>query len=100
MERVVHHANRINGIVSAMLVLDRGTGGGFRGVDLNQLVAGQTDLAYRAVQAYEAGFAAEVAMELDPELEEVVVVPEDIARAITNLVTKRVPGDGGQVEVG
>ena len=87
MERVVHHANRIHGIVSAMMVLDRGTGGGFRGVDLNQLVADQTDLAYRAVQAYEAGFAAEVVMELDAELEEVVVVPEDIARAISNLVS-------------
>ena len=87
MERVVHHSKRINGIVSAMLVLDRGSGGGFREVDLNQLVAGQTDLAYRAVQVHEPGFVAETTMKLDADLAEVVAVPEDIARAIANLVT-------------
>lgn len=87
LARVVHHSNRINGIVSAMLVLDRGSAGGFREVDLNQLVAGQTDLAYRAVQVHQPGFVAEITMELDPDLAEVVVVPEDIARAIANLVT-------------
>ena len=30
MERVVHNSDRANGIVSAMLTLDRGTGGGFQ----------------------------------------------------------------------
>ena len=29
MERVLHHGNRANGIVSAMMIFDRGTGGGF-----------------------------------------------------------------------
>ena len=29
MERVLHHSGRANGIVSAMLTLDRGSGGAF-----------------------------------------------------------------------
>ena len=51
MERVLHHSGRANGIVSAMLTLDRGSGGAFRPVDLNELLVEQTNLAHRAVQA-------------------------------------------------
>ena len=87
MERVLHHGSRANGIVSAMMIFDRGTGGGFQPVDLNQLLAEQTNLAHQAVRSYEAGFSATVTLELDPALEEVVVVPEDMARVIANLVT-------------
>ena len=87
MERVVHHSNRLNGIVSAMLTLDRGAAGGFRPVDLNKLVAEQTNLAHRAVQVHDSDFFAEIIMALDPKLEEVIVVPEDVARVIGNLVS-------------
>ena len=87
MERVLHHGSRANSIVSAMMIFDRGTGGGFRPVDLNQLLARQVDLARQAMKAYEPGFDAEVNLELDPALEEVVVIPEDIARVISNLTT-------------
>ena len=87
MERVLHHSNRANGIVSAMLMLDRGSGGGFRAVDLNQLVTEQTNLAYRAVRVQDSDFVAEIDLELDATLEEVVLVPEDVARVIANLVS-------------
>ena len=87
MERVLHHSNRANGIVSAMLTLDRGTAGGFRPVDINKLVADQTNLAHRAVQVHDSDFFAEIVMELDPKLEDVIVVPEDVARVIANLVS-------------
>ena len=87
MERVLHHSNRANGIVSAMLTLDRGTAGGFRPVDLNKLVADQTNLAHRAGQVHDSDFFAEIVMELDPKLEDVIVVPEDVARVIANLVS-------------
>ena len=70
-----------------MLTLDRGVGGAFRPVDLNELLVEQTHLAHRAVQSYEAGFGAEISMELESGLEEIVAVPEDIARVIANVVT-------------
>ena len=87
MERVVYHSDRANGIVSAMLTLDRGTGGGFRPVDLNALLVEQTNMAHQSVQAQEPSFSAEVDVKLDQTLDEVIAVPEDIARAIANLVT-------------
>ena len=87
MDRVVHHSDRANGIVSAMLTLDRGTGGGFRPLDLNALVVEQTNLAHRSVQAQDPSFSAEIDLDLDDSMEEVVAVPEDIARVIANLVT-------------
>ena len=87
MKRVLHHSSRANGIVSAMLTLDRGTGGGFRDIDLNKLVDEQTHLAYRSTQVQESDFTAEITMELDPDLEEINVIPEDMARVIANLVS-------------
>ncbi len=87
MDRVVHHSDRANGIVSAMLMLDRGTGGGFRPLDLNSLVIEQTNLAHRSVQAQDPGFSAEINLRLDDSMEEVVAVPEDIARVVANIVT-------------
>ncbi|MCE2404238.1 MAG: ATP-binding protein [Dehalococcoidia bacterium] len=99
MDRVVHHGDRANGIVSAMLTLDPGTGGGFRSVDLNQLVAEQTSLARQAVQVYEPSLRVEVTMETDPGLVEVVAVPEDVARAIANLVTNACQGMAEKVRL-
>ena len=87
LERVNHHSDRANGIVSGMLTLDRGSGGGFRPVDLNQLAAEQTNRAHQAVQVYEPGFSTQVTMEADPDLGEIILVPEDVARVIANLVT-------------
>ena len=92
LQRVMHHGSRANGIVSAMMIFDRGTGGGFRSVDLNQLLVEQTNLAHQAVRVYEPGFSARVSLDLDPDLEEIVAVPEDVARVITNLVTNACEG--------
>ncbi len=108
LDRVEHHSGRLNSIASAMMIYDRGTGGGFRSVDLNQLIVEQTHLGYRAIQVYEPGFSTEVDMELDPALGETVVVPEDVARAISNLVMnaceamaekRRVEGDRYQARL-
>ena len=87
MERVVHHSDRANGIVSAMLTLDRGTGGGFQPVDLNALLVEQTNLAHRSVQAQDPSFSAVITMDLDEALHDVIAVPEDLARVVANLVT-------------
>ncbi|MCY3659694.1 MAG: hypothetical protein OXG36_11850 [Caldilineaceae bacterium] len=86
LERVEHHSGRLNSIASAMMIYDRRTGGGFQPVELNQLIVEQTHLGYQAIRVYEPGFSAEVSMELDPALGETVVVPEDVARVISNLV--------------
>ena len=86
LERVEHHSDRLTSIASAMMIYDRGTEGGFRPVVLNQLIVEQTNLACQAVQVCEPGFSTEISMELDPNLGEIVAVPEDVARVIANLV--------------
>ena len=85
LERVEHHSGRLRGIVSSMMIYDRGTGGGFRPVNLNRLLEEQTNLGYQAVQAHEPAFEADIAFQLDPAIEEVMAVPEDLARVIVNL---------------
>lgn len=85
LDRVENHSARIKGILSSMMIYDRGTGGGFRPVNLNQLLAEQTNLGYQAIQAYEPGFDAEISFRLDPSVEEVIAVPEDLARVVVNL---------------
>lgn len=85
LDRVENHSSRIKGILSSMMIYDRGTGGGFRPVNLNQLLAEQTNLGYQAIQAYEPGFDAEISFRLDPSVEEVIAVPEDLARVVVNL---------------
>ena len=87
MERVVRHSDRANGIVSGMLMLDRGTGGGFRPMELNRLVTEQANLAHHAVQAQEPGFSADITLDLEEDLGEITAVPEDLARVVANLVT-------------
>ena len=86
LERVERHSGRLKSISSAMMIYGRGTGGGFRPLDLNRLLEEQTILGHRSVQAYEPGFNADITMQLDPAIEEVVAVPEDMARMIVNLV--------------
>ena len=86
LDRVEHHTARLKSVSSAILVYDRGTGGGFRPVDLNRLLEEQTNLGHQAVQAYEPGFGAEIVMQLDQAVGEIVAVPEDLARMIVNLV--------------
>ena len=86
LDRVERHSGRLKSISSAMMVYDRGTGGGFRPVDLNRLLEEQTGLGRQAVQAYEPGFGTEIAMQLDPAVGEVAAVPEDLARMTVNLV--------------
>ena len=44
-------------------------------------------LTHRAVQVHDSDFFVEITMELDSRLEEIIVVPEDVARVIANLVS-------------
>ena len=85
LDRVEHHSARLKAIVSSMMIYDRGTGGGFRPVNLNHLLEEQANLGYQTVQAYEPGFEAEIAFRMDPAIEEVIAVPEDLGRVMVNL---------------
>ena len=76
-------------------------------VDLNRLLEEQTDLGRQAVHACKPGFGAEIAMQFDPAVGEVVAVPEDLARMTVNLVmnacqaiAERRRGSGNNITTG
>ena len=107
MSRIVMHSDRADRIIADLLAMGRRGEGVFERVDLNQLLAKQSSLAYQAAQAQLPGFSAMVRQELDPSLGEIVAVQEDLARVCTNLVTNachavaeraRVSGDEYQPE--
>ncbi len=86
MERVVHHSDRANGIVSGILTLDRGTGGGFQATDLNRLVVQHVHAAHRSVQAQEIDFTdMEIVMDLGEDVKDITAIPGDFARVVANL---------------
>ncbi len=85
--RVVRNTDRADRVVADMLALHRDSRGEFQPVDLNRLVEQQTMVAYWSVQAQLDGFAADVRLDLEPEMGETQAIPEDLGRVITNLVT-------------
>ncbi|MCY4621810.1 MAG: ATP-binding protein [bacterium] len=109
MERIVAHTDRADRIIADMLAMGRSSTGTFGSVDLNRLLAEQTRLAYQAVQAQIPDFDATVRYDLDPDLEPIFGVEEDLARLFTNLVTNAchtmadraaASGDGFEPELG
>ena len=98
MERMTHHSDRANGIVSGMMTLDRGTGGGFRPVDLNRLVDQQTNVAHGAVQAQEPGFSAHTTIAADPEPGGGHADPGGHSKSDRQPGYQRLPGNGRESE--
>ena len=87
MRRVMYHGGRASDIVSSMMIFDRGISVDFQPVDLNKLIVEQTNLAQQAVRAHEPTFRAEVSLQLEAGPKELVAIPQDLARVISNLVT-------------
>ena len=87
MLRVVRNTDRADRVVADMLALHRDSRREFIPVDLNRLVEQQTMVACRTAQASTDGFSMDVAVDLDPNVGEVSVIQEDLARVVSNLVT-------------
>ena len=87
MQRIVHHTDRANRIISDMTAASRRGNGTFSKTDLNRLLADQTNLAWQAARAQEPEFVIEIEQDLDEDLEPVNAIPEDLARVFTHLVS-------------
>ena len=87
MERITHHSDRANRIVSDMLDLRRDGPREFRPVDINQLLVEQTMLAFHAARAQYPRFNVDIQKELDPNAGDISAVPEDLGRVFINLVS-------------
>lgn len=76
----------INRIVLAMMDHSRGTSDTPRLTDLNELIDKNLNLAYQSYKSSQPDLVVDIRKELDPDLPEVEVYPQNIARVILNIL--------------
>lgn len=85
--KIKEHGKRADNIVRSMLEHSRSKEGEWRKTNLNALLKQYVDLSYHALRAEDNSFNAEMKEDLDSNMEEIVVIPQDICRVFLNLVT-------------
>ena len=85
--KIVHHGKRANSIVKNMLLHSRQISGKHRSVNLNALVEESLNLAYHGARAQKRDFNITLERLFDPTTGEVNLLPEEITRALLNLIS-------------
>ena len=86
MERIQNHGDRANRIVHDMLMMSRGSGE-FQLTDINRLVEEHSRLAFHSARATDTDFQLDLQYDLDPNMGEVDVIPQDLGRVFLNMVS-------------
>ena len=84
---VVQHGKRADAIVKNMLLHSRRRSGEHRLVDANALVEESLNLAYHGARAEKQGFKINMERFFDPAAGQVDVYPQEITRALLNLIS-------------
>jgi ligand-binding sensor domain-containing protein/signal transduction histidine kinase len=84
--KINDHGKRADSIVRGMLLHSRGKAGERQDTDLNALLAEYTTLAYHGMRAQDQSFNVKIETDFDPSIGTVSVVPQDLSRAILNIV--------------
>jgi GAF domain-containing protein len=87
LEKVVQHGRRADSIVKNMLLHSRQGSGEHRSAAVNALVEESLNLAYHGARAEKSGFKITLRRDLDPDAGAVEVYPQEIARALLNLIS-------------
>ena len=87
LDKVVQHGKRADAIVKNMLLHSREGSGEHRLVDINTLVEESLNLAYHGARAEKQGFNITLERSLDPAAGVADVFPQDITRALLNLIS-------------
>ena len=85
LERIRSHGNRANTIVHDMLMMSRETGE-WRLADINGLIQEHAKLAFHSARAVDPDFQLNLEFDLDPEMGELEVLPQDLGRVFINMV--------------
>ena len=86
-DKVVHHGKRADAIVKNMLQHSREGSGEHRVIDVNALVEESLNLAWHGARAEMQGFEIKLKQSLDPSAGGIDVFPQDIRRALLNLIS-------------
>ena len=87
LEKIKHHGKRADSIVKGMLQHSRSSSGVREPTDLNALAEEYLRLAYHGLRAKDEGFNAAMNSDFDDTIGKINIVPQDIGRAILNLIT-------------
>jgi signal transduction histidine kinase len=87
LDKVVQHGKRADAIVKNMLLHSREGSGEHRPVDANALVEESLNLAYHGARAESQGFRINMQRSFDPAAGQVDVFPQEITRALLNLIS-------------
>jgi signal transduction histidine kinase len=87
LDKIVQHGKRADAIVKNMLLHSREGSGEHRPVDVNSLVEESLNLAYHGARAEKQGFTITLERSFDPTAGEFDVFPQDITRALLNLIS-------------
>ena len=85
MGRIVEHCDRANRIVETILALGKDTGN-LQPTDLNNLLSHHAELAYQSARALDDSFEMKMVERFDPEIDQIMLAPEGMARVILNMV--------------
>jgi len=84
-EKINEHGKRAEVIVKSMLQHSRSGGGNKEPTEVNKLAEEYLKLVYQGLRAKEKSFQAEIELNLDPTIEMIPLVPQDIGRVLFNL---------------
>jgi signal transduction histidine kinase len=85
MQKIVFHGKRADSIVKNMLQHSRKSSGLKESTDLNGLISEYMRLSYHGLRAKDKSFNAQLETDLDPSIEKVMLLPQDIGRVLLNL---------------
>ncbi len=85
LQRIRSHGERANRIVHDMLQMGRGSGD-LQPADINGLLDEYARLAYHSARASDSEFQLDILRDLDPEMGDVDVIPQDLGRVFLNMV--------------
>jgi PAS domain S-box-containing protein len=87
LEKVIHHGKRADAIVKNMLLHSHEGSGEHRLANANDLVEESLNLAYHGARAENQSFRIKLERSFDPTASEVDVFPQEITRALLNLIS-------------
>ena len=86
LQRIREHGERANNIVESMLQMGRGSGEA-QPTNINTLIEEHARLAYHSARAADPNFNLTLDWDLDPDMVECEVIPQDLGRVFLNMVS-------------
>lgn len=86
LHKIQHHGQRAEQIIQSMLMHSRGGPRSWDMVDVNPMLLSTTTLAYHSMRAKDPSFSLTLEMDLDPQVQPIAVISQDLDRVFLNIV--------------